>query len=332
MPNVITAGVSRNTNSIFPVCSQSSNDIYSPSSSPFMDRMHRQAREVDKMLHGKTRENLYLYTNTFPRTSFDQPKVRVDEFIPDRSLWCERLRPQLAGVHMWEDREYMDCYSLTPVTPRHALGCAHGGPARYGRVTYVNADAEMWETDITQWVHDNPLQKSRSSDYDGSQQTREADLSIYRFADPFPAWMPIYPILTVTPAQYADLAAMDFPLLTVTQGHPEPHPSYMDSDYVWTKRGRRVCPNNIRYPGLFDEGTRRSEFRHVLTTGDSGTARFALINNTLYFFATISLSNYEGAILGDHVDYINSLIARADVHAGDPTGHTVRTVALDSLL
>jgi hypothetical protein len=228
-------------------------------------------------------------------------------FIPNPDLWAADLRAQFTGVHM-NAGAWGGSYGLQAITPRHAISCGHNGPGVNNRVRYVNVDGTVFETKILKWINDFPTPQ------------RKQDLSVYLLADPLPEWVYKAPIVSFSSQQIAGLNSMNAPIVAISQGY----------DVVKNPSGRKlyVRPVQNKWPML----DLRAPFWHNTYVGDSGTPQFALIQDKLYLFAITLYSGINSGIqVGNHIDYINEMIGRADAAADISTGYTVQNAVLPDL-
>ncbi len=251
-------------------------------------------------------------------------------FVPNTNFWAPDLRQQLTGVHVlrpaWDQSG-----ALTMVTPRHALTCAHRGPETGETITYVSADgSQIFRTTIISHIRDlhdenNAALWLSSSDTPSITRPGIHDSMICMFADPAPEWLHIMPVLALTNYEMAALKELQPPLVIVSQGNSSPE-AFPNNPNSWTPHGRRLCVTNLAGNFVHSDPS-DIPFSRDLVVGDSGTPAFALIDDTLYFFKTISDSGGGGAEVchvydgASTADYIDTLIARADAAAGVSTGY-----------
>lgn len=286
-------------------------------------------RETDARLGTRSAdEAMHLFSNTtwaYAGTTF----------VPNEKFWLQPIRRQLTGAHMHVSGYWYQSYGVIPITRMHALSCAHNGP-QYGlTVKYVNVDGTVFETTLSQWVNDTnwvTANLGRTSNPLNTPATYP-DLSVYRFADELPEWVNLMPIapLGLTIAACAAVG-QTIPTIAVSQGVPDEHyePTRVDT---WDTTGRAWTPHNRKvYINNDWRGTaQRSAFSHIPTIGDSGSMVCILVNGTLYLYQVMLYSGGYGIEVAPQVDYVNSLIARAQVLADDDTEYTIAVSAMPTL-
>jgi hypothetical protein len=259
----------------------------------------RQMREsITAMLAGKTpAESLHLFSNTTANWT-------ASDFVPNENLWCQSLRSQLTGVHMYVSGGWMQGYGLTAITPRHVLSCAHNGPQGNSNLTvrYVRETGEVFETHLARWCCDSTYNAAKVN---VPQETSRADLSVYLLADELPEWVYKAPVIPLTGSELNAMWAYAPMTLAVSQGS-------------WIIPGPGETPRNrMVYPKY---GVGLEDWTHPLQVGDSGTPEFVLISGRLYLYNIIS-----GANVWSNIDYIREMIARCDAAAGISTGYVPET-------
>jgi hypothetical protein len=273
----------------------------------------------------------HLFSNT--TANWTEPT-----FVPNTQLWCQDLRSQLTGVHMFVSGGWLQGYGLQAITPRHAISCAHNGPAgnRNHMVRYVNTDGTVFETTILKWIGDTwPAQAHKLSVPPLPYAEGMSDLSVYLFADPLPEWVYKAPVLGgFANMQQAVLWDSGMTTIAVSQGSWTTGP-----DESNTLRNRKVYPKRIVGRGY--QGTMNpivASFYHDVRVGDSGTPEFMLIDDTLYLYSIITRGGGGGVHVSNYVDYINSMIGRADAaaiasgHLTAPTNYTLTVVPLSTVI
>lgn len=276
---------------------------------------------LTQMIDGKVAaDTMHLFTNTTGSV------ITYDHYDVNEDLWCAPLRPQLTGVHMGM-QQWGQGYSFQPLTRRHVHSCAHNGDSRVGIVvTWIHPDGatveDMLAADDTKVCKRTII--AQINDYPNAfcsdpQEVLEADLMICKLGgDPLPDWVAIPDVLVTTVAQQQAIGALGVPGIVISQGNP-----------VAQYTGEfQVCPHNRKayLTGLVGSGFAGyskasvfADFRHDVTTGDSGTNQRLLVNDTLYLHAT------GGVVLADYLDYLHSMISRSDIFTGDITNLTIST-------
>ena len=269
--------------------------------------------EVAAMVAGKVpADTMHLFSNTTPEVT------DYASYTPNANLWCAPWRDKLTGVHMYMSGGWAQSYAFQPVTRRHLLSCAHSRDSRVGvTVRWVSADGtETCERTITRQVND--FQSAFCSD---TQQTAVADVMICLIDEDLPDWVHVPPVIILSDEVSAAFLAAGVPCLIVSQGNP--NVMYASDPYRWPEHNRRVYLRGIDttpLPAPF------ADFDHGPTIGDSGTNKYLKACGDLCLYSSISSAGTSGPILGDYVDYLDSLILRADVADSISTGYSVRTV------
>jgi hypothetical protein len=266
----------------------------------------RQMREsITAMLAGKTpAESLHLFSNTTANWT-------ASDFVPNENLWCQSLRSQLTGVHMYVSGGWMQGYGLTAITPRHVLSCAHNGPQGNSNLTvrYVRETGEVFETHLARWCCDSVANAAKVN---VPQETIRADLSVYLLADELPEWVYKAPVIALTDMERYAMEPYKPLALAVSQGSWSTGPTASN-----TPRNRVVYPKRL---GWWDYAEGFEDWYHPPQVGDSGTPEFVLIGGILYLYQIIS-----GGNVWSHIDYIREMIARCDAAAGITTGYVPET-------
>lgn len=274
---------------------------------------------ITDLITGKSPSDRSMWTNADPPWSGSPTLVTNPDFF------APSLRPQLTGTPQLVGGGWLGSYGLQAISPRHGISCAHNGPQPGLPVTFVNVDGTAFTTTITKWICDDPSQVSRCSD---TQQTLEADFSVYLFADELPEWAYIAPVLAMTTEQYADFAASNPPTLVISQGNST-SAVFPYNPGSWTPHGRMLYVSGTN-PGVVRNALEEPFTRRPKVVGDSGTPEFLVKDGNLCLFRTMTSSDGSGPFVHEHIDYINSMMTRADVAEGISTGHQLTVLGLPS--
>lgn len=273
---------------------------------------------IESRITGKTPE---VAQHLFSNTTVDWSSTT---FVPNTNLWCQDLRSQLTGFHMFLGGGWLQSYSMCMVTPRHIVSCAHNGPQPGVSIRFVSATGEVFETTLLKWCNDNGDSRANVP-----TQTLEADLSLYLLADAVPSWVYKAPVLGMTKLEHELYLSSGALGIAISQGGWAAGPANSNCP-----RNRKAYPkklNGAQLPSL------TFPFYHEVQVGDSGSAQFLLANGTLYFHGIITSGGGGYWTIADFIPYINNMIARSDAaavtsgHLSAPTGHTVTVVPLSSI-
>ncbi len=227
------------------------------------------------------------------------PVYTGTDYPLNTACWLHDLREQITGVCMYAGN-YTQGYDLAPLGDHYALCCGHNGPEPLPLTCrWVNVDGTVHTNTATHQINDYP--------------SGEADLQIYVFADPFSEWVKRIPIIALTLAERAAMAAFDPPTMAVSQGTWMNGPT-TPYGYADTPDNRMAYVKSLSLATLLT--TLRNPFFHAAFTGDSGTKEYVLTNDTLYMLRVITQGSGAGVFICDHIDYVNSLIAEGATASG----------------
>lgn len=240
-------------------------------------------------------------------------------FTPNSDCWIDDLRPQLTGFHMGAGA-YTQSYGMMPLGGHYVLNCGHNGPEPLGfTVKYVSPTGVVFTTTATHWINDFVDEHgSRLSSDTKQPEHSNKDLMVYVLADPVPAWVNCAPILQVTNQELLWLQEAKPPTVSISQGnvqayHPSPGAYPPDS---WTPNNRKAYVKTL---SLIPARTSlRDPYWHGLAVGDSGTPEYVLVDDTLYLYGVNVKAGGGAVLVGSHIPYINSLIARGAAVSGKP--------------
>ena len=232
-------------------------------------------------------------------------------FVPNSQCWLQDLRPQLTGVHMYAGG-YLQSYAAAPISPRHGLSVSHGGPDIGTTIRFVSPTGTVFTTTILKWINDNPnVGQGSVSD---AKQPYVTDLSVYLFEHELPDWVFKAAILPIANSDRNISYPMDPPTVVISQGNWTIGPAESN-----TPKNRQVYVKSLNL--ITPRPLLRNPFHHEVVVGDSGSPEFALIDNKLYLVRIVTSYGGSGVFLGDYLNYINSLIKRADASASISTGY-----------
>ena len=253
-------------------------------------------------------------------------------YNPD--CWAYDLRQQLSGRAIYKggmNSGRSEDYGGVLITPRHLLYCEHAFP--HAENTWIQPSGPC----VVRFILPNgtvveaiQIHQQRVANADLCVATLDRDVQALGVSV-----MPILPFSYLEWNTIQGASGTTFPVFSISQGYNAgnepwsqpvadyPFPDHDVLCYIVDLKNMRQDAGTAVPPV-----TTYLPFNFAVYDGDSGTAAFALINDTVYLFQ-ITTTNWGGPFVGINIAGINAAIVGADANAialgrlTVPTGHTV---------